>query len=277
MRTEMPSFPLNRPERERLSGRLLSCGPSCLDSTRGTVAPARDEGEPPRHGFAREGCASPTPHQEGETAVVEAASRRPRAGTVTSHYVAGLFRTSGSERTARRASAGQTLVEFALVLPILLALTVGLIDLARGVYFYNTLSNSAREGARFGTLLIDPANGSWVDPGNLRCRTDPVTGACLTDHRGQPYADLSATYSNSSSPTVAALKDTNTIVGHVMRQSVMLDPAQTKITITVQYGPEAHMKQPLKVEVEHPYRPIVTAILGDFTVPVKASAMMRVQ
>lgn len=43
---------------------------------------------------------------------------------------------------------GQTLVEFALVLPIFILLMFGLFDLGRAVYAYNTISNAARSGAR---------------------------------------------------------------------------------------------------------------------------------
>jgi Flp pilus assembly protein TadG len=43
---------------------------------------------------------------------------------------------------------GQALVEFALVIPIFLLLLVGLFDLGRAVFAYNTLTNAAREGAR---------------------------------------------------------------------------------------------------------------------------------
>ena len=43
---------------------------------------------------------------------------------------------------------GQSLVEFALILPIFILLLMGIVDLGRGVYAFNTVSNAAREGAR---------------------------------------------------------------------------------------------------------------------------------
>ena len=43
---------------------------------------------------------------------------------------------------------GQALVEFALVLPLLIVLMVGLFDLGRAVYADSTLSNAARVGSR---------------------------------------------------------------------------------------------------------------------------------
>jgi Flp pilus assembly protein TadG len=43
---------------------------------------------------------------------------------------------------------GQGLVEFALVLPIIMLLIFGAVDLGRAVYAYNTIANAARDGAR---------------------------------------------------------------------------------------------------------------------------------
>jgi hypothetical protein len=43
---------------------------------------------------------------------------------------------------------GQALVEFALVIPVVLLLIIGLFDLGRAVYAYNSVSNAARTGAR---------------------------------------------------------------------------------------------------------------------------------
>jgi hypothetical protein len=49
-------------------------------------------------------------------------------------------------------TAGQSLVEFALVLPVFLLLLFGLIDIGRYVFTVNALSQAAREGARFGSV-----------------------------------------------------------------------------------------------------------------------------
>jgi len=48
----------------------------------------------------------------------------------------------------RRRSRGQTLVEFALLLPIFILVFVGIFDAGRAVFAYHTLNNAAREGAR---------------------------------------------------------------------------------------------------------------------------------
>jgi Flp pilus assembly protein TadG len=48
-----------------------------------------------------------------------------------------------------RREDGQELVEYALVLPILLLLVLGLMQVGVLLYQYNTLANAAREGARY--------------------------------------------------------------------------------------------------------------------------------
>lgn len=43
---------------------------------------------------------------------------------------------------------GQALVEFALILPILILLLVGIFDFGRAIYAFNTVNNAAREAVR---------------------------------------------------------------------------------------------------------------------------------
>lgn len=62
-----------------------------------------------------------------------------------------LLRTSTSSR-------GQALVEFALAIPIVLLLMLGILDLGRAVYAYNTVSNAARSAARVAIVDQTQAN-----------------------------------------------------------------------------------------------------------------------
>ena len=50
--------------------------------------------------------------------------------------------------TTPEARRGQSMVEFALILPIFILLLVGIFDLGRAVYAYNTINNAAREAGR---------------------------------------------------------------------------------------------------------------------------------
>ena len=52
-----------------------------------------------------------------------------------------------------RKAKGQSLVEFALVIPILLLVIFGLFDLGYAVFIKNMISNAAREGARTGIIF----------------------------------------------------------------------------------------------------------------------------
>ena len=59
---------------------------------------------------------------------------------------------------AIRRERAQGLVEFALVVPILLILAMGVVDFGWGLRAYLTVTNSAREGARLGiTCATDDA------------------------------------------------------------------------------------------------------------------------
>ena len=53
----------------------------------------------------------------------------------------------GSTRGRGRAG-GQSLVEFALVFPIIILLVLGFAEIGRAVYAFNTIANAARQGAR---------------------------------------------------------------------------------------------------------------------------------
>src|SRR3954468_3734039 len=55
----------------------------------------------------------------------------------------------------RGRTRGQSLVEFAVVLPIFLLGVCGLFDLGRAVFAYTSLTNAAREGARLAIVNQD--------------------------------------------------------------------------------------------------------------------------
>lgn len=57
-----------------------------------------------------------------------------------------------SRRRSRRLSSGQSLVEFALVLPVFLLLVLMAVDLGRLFYSYVTIHNSARVAANYAGL-----------------------------------------------------------------------------------------------------------------------------
>lgn len=71
--------------------------------------------------------------------------------------------TQAAPRRARRSDAGQDLVEMALILPLLMALLMGIIEFGVIIWRYNTVANAAREGARAG--VVDECGDAAVQEG----------------------------------------------------------------------------------------------------------------
>jgi len=57
-----------------------------------------------------------------------------------------------NRRRGLRASSGQSLAEFALAVPMLLLLVIGMVEFARGWMVKQVITNVAREGARLAVL-----------------------------------------------------------------------------------------------------------------------------
>lgn len=111
-------------------------------------------------------------------------------------------------RATRRGTAkarGQSIVEFALVLPLFLVVCALAIDLGRLFYSYVAVVNAAKEGAVYGgrnpicatntnsQLCPDPNNVTWRvanEASNLSGLTAPVI-ECISAATGTPYTDLS--------------------------------------------------------------------------------------
>ncbi|MGH2377795.1 MAG: TadE/TadG family type IV pilus assembly protein [Candidatus Limnocylindria bacterium] len=77
-----------------------------------------------------------------------------------------------------RGEEGQALVEFALVLPVLLMLILGLFDVARAVWQENTLAYAAREGTRY-AIVHGSASEAPVDQGDHAAVGDVVREAAV--------------------------------------------------------------------------------------------------
>jgi len=71
-----------------------------------------------------------------------------------------------------RRRAAQSLVEMALVLPVLAFLTFGLVDFGRAYYFQVSVTNSAREGARAAIL------NRYTGPATPYCTTTNNYATC---------------------------------------------------------------------------------------------------
>lgn len=99
-----------------------------------------------------------------------------------------MTRTQAADPANRHRERGDGLVEFALILPVLMLVLMGILDLGRAVYAYNVVANSAREGARYGIAspsdtvgMINVARSSAVglDPNRITVTIDNPTSDTL--------------------------------------------------------------------------------------------------
>ena len=147
-------------------------------------------------------------------------------------------------------SKGTSIVEFAVLTPILLLIVMGIVDLGRAVYYKNSLENAAREGARAGIVMN--INGTLRDDGNLPL--EPVT----VYESIQPY------------------QGTNTIVGRAARHLAGLDLNRTKVEVSANSGILGGGSFPLKVRVEYLYTP-ASSILGVPDINLVAESTMLIE
>jgi len=82
-----------------------------------------------------------------------------------------------------RQQAGQSLIEFALLIPLMFLLIMGLFDIGRAILYYAVMNNAAREGTRFAVVQPDcnyrsnpgDCSGSYVDAYPLNCNNAAST------------------------------------------------------------------------------------------------------
>ena len=83
---------------------------------------------------------------------------------------------------------GQDLVEFALLLPFMLIMIMVIFDLGRATFFYSTITNISREGARYGVVNQCATNADviaavkdkslGIDPNDLNFTISWVPADC---------------------------------------------------------------------------------------------------
>ena len=100
-----------------------------------------------------------------------------------------------------RSPRGQTIVEFAMMLPLLLIIIVGIMDFSILFYDKAVVTNASREGARQGSIFRSNASTGAYEPLNETGIRDAVNGY-LSD-RAISFASTAATTAalwNATSP-----------------------------------------------------------------------------
>jgi Flp pilus assembly protein TadG len=120
-----------------------------------------------------------------------------------------IGRRSGPDQTLRRTARhqhGQSLVEFALILPVLMLVLMGIVQMGFVFNAYVTISNATREAARTATIYLYDRNQSVGANDTAR---DEAARSALDSAMGM----LSATspgFANSSTWTITDAGDTFT-------------------------------------------------------------------
>lgn len=100
---------------------------------------------------------------------------------------------NGYRKTLVVRGNGQSLVEFAMILPLMVLVIAGIVDLGRAFYASITISNAAREGARYGTL------NSGSTPGDFQNICNAAFNEALSSHIILDYGKIKIMCGNTNS------------------------------------------------------------------------------
>lgn len=157
---------------------------------------------------------------------------------------------AGPSRRTSGVFSAQAMVEFAAALVfVLLPMILGVIEVGRGVWYYNQLSHLSREGAR------------WL----------VVSSAQSTDYTRSGNAP--GTY------IVGACSCGGTAVAWIGAMDVGIPTSAITVTITREVRADGYYYGvPATVAVNYPYRPVVTSLLNiPATVPISAQTTMQME
>ena len=101
----------------------------------------------------------------------------------------------------RLAKKGQSMVEFALALPLLLFIVFGVFAFAHYFYFYFVNSTISREAVRYGSMTSNSVNGI---PRYKDCNEIRLVGINIGSPIGVTLADISVEYDNGPGTGVIA-------------------------------------------------------------------------
>ena len=147
-------------------------------------------------------------------------------------------------KTAKKVS-GQSLVEFALLFPLLIFLVMGLFDIGRAVLYYAILNTAAREGTRFAIV--------------------------------QPAADYDTTedYTNGLNCDVAT-STANTRICDEVKSKFFNIGDLSRSTITINHLDNSKGDPVISIGIELAYQPITPGLglIGDFPMNVDSQMLL---
>lgn len=173
--------------------------------------------------------------------------------------------------------AGQAMVEFALmVLFAFLPMTFGLIEIGRGVWYYNQLSQLSREAAR------------WIVVLDAKDRVDGTTTffAMGNSPTGNDlYSPISSCGTCGSTTAVGWVRGQDVGIPNELLQMRVRRARSGDLAVAPWYTGSSWPRsdyfvhgQPIFVELSYPYQPIIANILNiPATITMRASTVMELE
>jgi Flp pilus assembly protein TadG len=94
-----------------------------------------------------------------------------------------------------KSQEGQSLVEFLVVLPVLLIIVAGLLDLGRLYYAYVAVTDASGEGAAYGAMHPDDENAIIARAAQATAGLVQLSGDRVTVQRSADTVQVTVTYS----------------------------------------------------------------------------------
>jgi Flp pilus assembly protein TadG len=143
-----------------------------------------------------------------------------------------------SQRIRWKATEAAELVEFALLLPILLVMIIGILDFATAYNLKQKLANAAREGARMGSSQ-DKQDLSTTNPASIRAVKDDVVTYLQQAGVDTSFIGNTMSYTNTT-PFTATFYSSGSYGLKIERTILVTDAGgntnlATRVTLTYPY------------------------------------------
>lgn len=115
-----------------------------------------------------------------------------------------------------KSQAGGALVEFAITIPLLMLLLVGLIEIGRVTYFGIEVANAARAGAQYGALSYPNSTGGNMQVAAQNDGRNSIANLQATAHYVCACWNSSSGRMTPAAPSVAACSVPCSTGGHVV-------------------------------------------------------------
>ena len=154
-------------------------------------------------------------------------------------------------RTTKKLS-GQSLIEFALILPLILFLLMGLFDVGRAILYYSILNTAVREGSRFAIVQ------SYCD-----YKSDPA--ACTGGHLDTYPLDCAGAQSLANTNICNAVTDKFFNISSLSNSTITIDH-----TLSITNDPM------IDIDIAFPFEPITPglSLIGDITIQVNSQMIL---